>query len=82
MKDNWYFNAFMQAGLVGFTLLGFLLVSLKLPQYGVLSSLVSQIFWAYAAYRAWREAQQYGIVITSFVATMIFAYGTLNYWIL
>jgi len=72
----------VQVCLPTFTILGFLLTSLKLPQYGVISGLISQIFWASAAYRAWKEANQWGIVLTSIVATLIFIYGVINYWFL
>jgi hypothetical protein len=42
-------NILMQIGLVAFTGLGFLLTSLKLPEYGVISNLVGQIFWIYSS---------------------------------
>lgn len=72
-------NIVVQICLPGFTILGYLLTSLKLPQYGVIAGLVSEIFWAYASYRAWKE-DQWGIALTTVVATLIFAYGILNYW--
>jgi len=65
----------------GFTTLGFLLVALKLPQYGVIAGLISEIFWLYASWRAWKEADQIGIFINTILATIIFAYGVLNYWV-
>lgn len=64
------------------TILGFLLISLKLPQYGVIISLISQIFWLYASYKAWKSANQFGIFINTILSTLIFAYGVINYWIL
>lgn len=70
----------MQIGLVGFTMLGFLLTSLKLPEYGIVANLTSQIFWFYSAYRAWKEANQIGMLITTCAATLIFVYGVINYW--
>lgn len=75
-------NNFMQVGLITFTLLGFLLVALKLPQYGVISSLISQIFWLYSSYKSWREAAQIGIFLSTIVATVIFMAGVINYWFL
>ena len=65
-----------------FTILGFLLVSLKLPEYGVISGLLSQPFWMYSAYKAWREANQVGILVNTVLATLIFSYGVINYWLL
>jgi hypothetical protein len=81
-KDKPYFNAFMQVGLVGFTLTGFLLTSFKLPQYGLLINLASQFFWIYSSYKAWREANQIGIFITTMCITLIIVWGVVNYWFL
>jgi len=77
-----YLNTAMQIGLVFFTLLGFLLTAMKLPQYGLASNLFAQIFWFYTSIKAWREANQIGILINTIVVTLIVAYGVLNYWIL
>lgn len=74
-------NILMQIGLVAFTGLGFLLTSLKLPQYGVVANLVGQVFWLYSSYRAWREADQVGIFITTIGVTLILLYGVANYWL-
>ncbi len=82
MQQHWLFNAFMQTGLVAFTMAGFLMTSLKLPEYGLLLNLVAQIFWFYSAYRAWKEANQYGILINTILLTIIIAAGVINYWIL
>lgn len=81
---NKYFtvNALMQVGLVGFTALGFLLTSLKLPQYGLIFNLISQIFWVYSSYKAWKNADQIGIFITTVFITLIVASGVINYWLL
>ena len=70
----------MQAGLIGFTMLGFLLTSMKLPQYGLISNLISEIFWLYSSYKAWKKADQIGIFITTIFVTLIIVYGVINYW--
>jgi hypothetical protein len=75
-------NSVVQVCLPLFTIGGFLLVSLKLPQWGVIAGLASQVFWLYASYRAWRDANQLGILINTCIATLIFAYGVVNYWFL
>ncbi len=71
----------MQIGLVVFTSLGFLLTSLKLPHYGVIANLIGQVFWLYSSYRAWREADQIGILISTICITLILVYGVTNYWL-
>ena len=76
------FNMFMQVGLVGFTLGGLLLVSMKMPEYGLLLNLVAQIFWFYSSYRAWKEANQIGVLLNTVLYTIIVVYGVINYWIL
>jgi hypothetical protein len=75
-------NTIVQVGLIGFTALGFLLTSLKLPQYGLIANLISQIFWLYSAYKAWREADQIGIFIVTIFITLILISGLINYWVL
>ena len=74
-------NIIMQIGLVVFTALGFLLTSLKLPHYGVIANLIGQVFWLYSSYRAWREADQIGIFVSTVVITLILVYGVTNYWL-
>ena len=78
--ENPTFNAAMQAGLIVFTLLGVLLVSFKLPQYGLVFNLISEVFWLYSSYRAWREAEQFGMFVTTIVITIILLFGIVNYW--
>jgi hypothetical protein len=73
-------NVVVQVCLPLFTIGGFLLTSLKLPQYGVIAGLLAQIFWLYASYKALRTAKQVGIFINTICSTVIFAYGVLNYW--
>jgi hypothetical protein len=80
LKPYITFNAFVQIGLVAFTALGFLLTSLKLPQYGLSANLIGQLFWLYSGYRAWRDAQQLGIFVVSILITIILAGGVINHW--
>ena len=75
-----WLNVLMQIGLVGFTAGGFLLTALKLPQYGLISNLIAEVFWMYSSWRAWREANQIGIFIATIFITLILIGGVLNYW--
>ena len=68
--------------LPGLTILGFLLTSLKMPQYGIVINLVAQIFWIYAGWQAWKKASQIGIFINSVIVTVIILAGVINYWLL
>jgi hypothetical protein len=73
-------NIVVQIGLVVFTALGFGLTALKLPQYGLVCNLISQFFWLYSAYQAWRRAEQVGIFIASIFISLILLAGVINYW--
>lgn len=64
------------------TALGFLLTSLKKPQYGLLVNFVSQFFWFYASWKAWKEAKQIGVFITTVIIFLIVTFGVINYWVL
>ena len=74
-------NSVMQVGLVGLTMLGFLLTSLKLPEYGLIANLMSQVFWIYSTYKAWKEANQVGMFINTLIVTAILIFGIINYWL-
>jgi len=76
------FNVLMQIGLVRFTMLGFLLTGLKMPEYGLIANLISEIFWLYSSYRAWKEANQIGIFITTILVSLVILAGIINYWFL
>lgn len=80
-NENKYLNSFMQVGLVGFTMLGFLLTSLKLPEYGLIANLISEIFWIYSTYKAWKGADQIGMFINTIIITIILIVGIINYWL-
>jgi hypothetical protein len=76
------FNAIAQICLTVFTVLGFLLTSFKLPQYGLIAAFISQAFWVYSSYKAWREANQIGIFITTIFIIITIIWGLINYWVL
>lgn len=79
MKKN-YFNTFIQFGLIFFTVGGYLLTSFKLPQYGLIFGLISQVFWLYSSYKAWKESNQIGIFITTLFMIAVISFGIFNYW--
>lgn len=81
MKKN-TFNTIAQFCLTFFTVLGFLLTSMKMPEYGLIAALVSQIFWFYSSYKAWKEANQFGIFINTIFISLTIVYGVINYWFL
>ncbi len=74
-------NILIQTCLIVFTVIGFLLTSLKLPEYGVVANLIAQVFWLYSSYRAWRQAGEVGMFVCSILVTFILLYGVENYWL-
>ncbi len=82
MRGRTVWDMVVQVCLPLFTVLGFALVSFKMPAYGVAVSLFAQIFWLYSSYKSWKTAGQLGIFINTIILTMVFAYGVVNYWFL
>lgn len=82
MKKYFTFNNLAQVFIVSFTMLGFLLTALKLPQWGLISNFISQPFWLYSSYKSWKNADQIGVFITTLMITMILLFGIINYWLI
>ncbi len=59
-----------------------MLTAFKKPELGLVFNLLSQVFWLYAGWKAWRNAGQIGIFITAVVITVFLVYGVVNYWFL
>lgn len=81
-KPGSLFNLATQILLPALTIIGFTLTSLKIPEWGLVFNLVAQIFWMYASWKAWKEAGQIGILITTFFITIVVIFGVVNYWVL
>ncbi len=75
------FDRITQVMLPALTIVGFLLTSLKKPEYGLLFNLGSQVFWLYASWQAWRKAGQIGIFITTLIILSVVVFGVFNYWV-
>jgi len=78
-KKSSLFDKVTQILLPVLTVGGLLLVSLKHPAYGLIVTLYAQIFWFYAAWKAWKEAGQIGIFITTIAMTVVTIIGLVNY---
>ena len=64
------------------TLGGQLIISMKLPQWGLIAALLAQPFWLYSSWKSYKQAGQIGILVNTVVFTFITIYGLVNYWIL
>jgi hypothetical protein len=60
---------------------GYALTSLKLPAWGLLVGLLAQPFWLYSSHRAYRQAGQSGLLVSSILMTIVLLYGVANYWL-
>jgi hypothetical protein len=79
-KDKTIFDNLTQFLLPAFTIAGFALTAIKKPELGLISSLISQVFWLYSGWLAWKKAGQIGIFFTSLIITAVVSYGIINYW--
>ena len=76
------FDILTQFALPGFTILSYLLVAMKHPEFGLIMSLLAQPFWLYSSWKAYRQLGQSGMFFTSIVITIIVGWGVINYWFL
>ncbi len=82
LNNKSLFNNTAQIALPVLTIGGQLAISLKYPKFGLTIILLAQPFWLYSSWKAFREAGQIGILITSITLTIITVFGVINYWLL
>ena len=82
MSKEKLFNLVTQFALPGLTIGAQVATSLKYPQFGLIINLLAQPFWLYSSWKAWKQAGQAGILITTIIFTIITAVGIINYWFL
>jgi hypothetical protein len=73
-------NYLIQSCLVFFTIGGYFLTSLKLPAYGLIFGMISQIFWVYSSWKTYKESDQIGPFITTLFMIIVLSFGIINYW--
>lgn len=76
------FHRFTQYAMPGFTIIAAIFTSFKHPEYGQAIGLVSQTFWGYTGWRAWKDRNEKGILINTIIISSILSFGTINYWII
>lgn len=81
-KKEKLFNNVAQFALPGLTIGAQIATSLKYPQFGLIINLMAQPFWLYSSWKAYKQAGQIGILITTIIFTIITAMGIINYWFL
>ena len=82
MKDKRLFDSFVQFALPSLTIVTQIAIALKYPQWGLIVNMLAQPFWIYSGWKAYKQANQTGLFITTIITTAIIAFGVVNYWIL
>jgi hypothetical protein len=82
MKNEKLLNNSAQFMLLFLTISAQTATSLKFPEWGLAIALISQPFWLYSSWKAYKQANQWGFLINTIIFTVVTALGVVNYWIL
>lgn len=82
MKKSSLLQLATQILLPAFTLIAQLLTSSGYPKYGLIFNMLAQPFWVYSSWKAYKEANQIGILVTTILFIIITAGGLINYWMI
>lgn len=75
-------NTFAQYALPMLTISSQIAIAIKYPQYGLIINLLAQPFWWYSAWKAYKEAGQIGMLVSTIILTIVTIFGIINYWFL
>lgn len=59
-----------------------IVIAFKYPQYGLIINMLAQPFWIYSGWKAYKQAGQIGLFITTIIITIVIGLGIINYWFL
>jgi len=82
VKDNKLFNTIVQVAIPVLTISVQIAIAMKLPQWGLVINMLAQPFWIYSAWKAYKQAGQIGLLITTVLVTIVLALGLINYWLI
>lgn len=82
MKFEKQINAIVQVAIPGLTITTQIAIALKYPQWGLTINMLAQPFWIYSGWKAYKQAGQIGLFITTIIITIIIGLGIINYWLL
>ena len=82
MSKKNYFNSLTQFAVPSLTIGAQVAMALKFPAWGLLINLTAQPFWLYSSWKAYRQAGQIGLFITTLIFTAVTLGGVINYWLL
>ena len=75
-------NLIAQIAIPGLTILAQILIAFKYPSWGLIVNLCAQPFWIYSGWKAYKQAGQMGLFLTTIVMTIVITFGVINYWFL
>ncbi|PIU36581.1 hypothetical protein CO005_00580 [Candidatus Roizmanbacteria bacterium CG_4_8_14_3_um_filter_34_9] len=79
-KNNHLFNTITQIAIPVLTVGTQIAIALKYPQWGLVINLISQPFWIYSSWKAYKKAGQVGLLITTVLVTVVILLGIINYF--
>jgi hypothetical protein len=82
MEKEKAFNYITQFAIPFLVVTSMVLVSLKIPQWGLIVNLAAQPFWLYSSWKAYKKAGQVGLLVTTIIMIVVLSFGVINYWIL
>lgn len=82
MKTEKTMNIITQFAIPVLTITTQIAIALKYPQYGLIINMIAQPFWIYSGWKAYKQAGQIGLFITTLIITVIIGLGIINYWFL
>ena len=82
MQKEKLFDKTTQFAIPGLTIAAQVVISAKHPEWGLFLNLASQPFWLYSSWKAYKNAGQVGILITTIIMIFVISFGLVNYWIL
>ncbi len=79
-KNKSLFNTITQIAIPVLTVGTQVAIALKYPQWGLIINLIAQPFWLYSAWKAYKKADQIGLLITTILVTLVILLGIINYF--
>ena len=79
-KNKSLFNMVTQVAIPVLTVGTQIAIALKYPQWGLVINLVSQPFWIYSSWKAYKKAGQVGLLVTTIMVTIVICLGIVNYF--
>ena len=76
------FDRFAQFALPSLTIGAQIITALKYPEWGLVVNLAAQPFWLYSSWKAYKQAGQSGVLVTTIIMTIVLTFGIINYWLL